>query len=596
MPIRPPSLDDRSFDDLVEELVSRVPAHTPEWSSVNPGDPGRTLIELFAWLTDTMLYRVNLIPERQRLTFLRLLGNPMRPAIAAKGLATISIDDDRNTGTAMLAERVTVRGSGPAAFETTHELTVLPVTAEAYYKRSLTADEASSLGSVVDGLREVYRLSSTVKPYVTTPVFAGGAAEPAGFDLVSRTIDRTLWLAFLAPTPEVRDAVRATLGGTTPAGSPYVLSVGVAPQLDVPALFEEIGPRARIPHVWEMCGVDASGEPHWIKLDVMTDDDTTQGLTRRGVMRLVMPTIGADDLVPGAVRRIKAPSNDVRDAIDAGVADRPPRIDDPKKAARLVTWLRLRPDGQPNELTLSWVGINAVEVDARRTITGRLLGQSDGSADQVLALPGSPVEPDTLVVQIEETDRGYVTWRAIDDLALAGRDDSVFALDPEAGTIAFGDGVRGRIPDAGRRVRVGTCRIGGGRDGNVPASTLTRAESPIGIDGRPVTTKLKVGQPLATDGGDDSETLADAQRRIPALFRDRDRAVTAEDYKRLTADTPGVRMGRVEVLPGFKPQQRRPGVPGVVTVMALPFKDGHAVPAPRPDRPFLETVFAQLDP
>jgi hypothetical protein len=37
-------------------------------------------------------------------------------------------------------------------------------------------------------------------------------------------------------------------------------------------------------------------------------------------------------------------------------------------------------------------------------------------------------------------------------------------------------------------------------------------------------------------------------------------------------------------------------VPGVVTVMALPFKDGHAVPAPRPDRTFLETVFNQLDP
>ena len=561
-----------------------------------PGDPGRTLIELFAWLGDTLLYRANLIPERQRLAFLRLLGNPMRAAAAAQGIVSISIDDDRNTNAAMLASRVTIKGSGPATFETTRELTVLPVVSEAYYKRELTSDEATDLAPIVDGLREVYRLSSTVKPYVTTPVFVGGAAEPGGFDVISRTIDHTLWLALLAPTPETRDAVRATLGGTTPSGSPYVLSVGVAPQLAVPALFEEIGPQARIPHVWEMSGVDATGEPRWFKLDVMADDDTTQGLTRRGVIRLVMPTIGADDLVPGAVRRIMAPSNDVRDAIDAGVADRPPRIDDPKKAARLVAWLRLRPDASPTELSLSWIGINAVEVDARKTISGRLLGQSDGSSDQTFTLPGTPVEPDTLAVQVEETGSGYVTWRRIDDLALAGRGDAVFKLDSEAGTITFGDGVRGRVPDGGRRVRVATCRIGGGVDGNLPASSLARAENPLGVDGRVVTTKLKVAQPVATDGGSDSESLAEAERRIPALFRDRDRAVTTEDYKRLTGDTPGVRMGRVEVLPGFKPQQRRSNVPGVVTVMALPFKDGNTAPAPRPDRPFLETVFNQLDP
>src|SRR5215510_9807743 len=127
MPIRPPSLDDRSFDDLVDELVSRIPAHTPEWSSANPGDPGRTLIELFAWLGDTLLYRVNLVPERQRLAFLRLLGNPMRPAVAAKGLATISIDDDTNSSAVLLDQRVSVVG-GPSTFESTHELEVMPVT------------------------------------------------------------------------------------------------------------------------------------------------------------------------------------------------------------------------------------------------------------------------------------------------------------------------------------------------------------------------------------------------------------------------------------------------------------------------------------
>src|SRR5438105_13005513 len=95
MPIRPPALDDRSFDDLVQDVLARIPAHTPEWTNPRDGDPGRTLIELFAWLSDALLYRVNLIPERQRLAFLRLLGIKMRPAIPARGLISIISTDDK---------------------------------------------------------------------------------------------------------------------------------------------------------------------------------------------------------------------------------------------------------------------------------------------------------------------------------------------------------------------------------------------------------------------------------------------------------------------------------------------------------------------
>jgi hypothetical protein len=51
----------------------------------------------------------------------------------------------------------------------------------------------------------------------------------------------------------------------------------------------------------------------------------------------------------------------------------------------------------------------------------------------------------------------------------------------------------------------------------------------------------------------------------------------------------------VEVLERFKPQQRRDGVPGVVSVMVMPGRIGTALPAPRPDRPTLETVHAWLD-
>ena len=93
MPITAPRLDDRKYADLVEELLARVPAHTPEWSPQQLGDPGRTLVELFAWLADAILYRANLVPERQRLAFLQLLGMPMNPARAAEGVVSLLFDE-----------------------------------------------------------------------------------------------------------------------------------------------------------------------------------------------------------------------------------------------------------------------------------------------------------------------------------------------------------------------------------------------------------------------------------------------------------------------------------------------------------------------
>ena len=81
MPLPIPNLDDRRFDDLVAEAITRVEAHTPEWSNIAPGDPGSALIDMFAWLAETILYRQNLIPLRQRRAFMNLLSVPLRPAV-----------------------------------------------------------------------------------------------------------------------------------------------------------------------------------------------------------------------------------------------------------------------------------------------------------------------------------------------------------------------------------------------------------------------------------------------------------------------------------------------------------------------------------
>lgn len=79
-----PNLDQRSFQDLVDQAKRMIPQYTPEWTDHNVSDPGVTLIELFAWMTDLLLYQVNQVPDKLYITFLDLLGVKLAPPRAAQ--------------------------------------------------------------------------------------------------------------------------------------------------------------------------------------------------------------------------------------------------------------------------------------------------------------------------------------------------------------------------------------------------------------------------------------------------------------------------------------------------------------------------------
>src|SRR5678816_1952529 len=89
MPLPVPNLDDRRFDDLVEEARARLATHLPELTNIAPGDPAHMFIDLFAWLTETILFRANLIPERQRRVVMNLLQVPVRNARPSRGLVCV---------------------------------------------------------------------------------------------------------------------------------------------------------------------------------------------------------------------------------------------------------------------------------------------------------------------------------------------------------------------------------------------------------------------------------------------------------------------------------------------------------------------------
>jgi hypothetical protein len=160
--------------------------------------------------------------------------------------------------------------------------------------------------------------------------------------------------------------------------------------------------------------------------------------------------------------------------------------------------------------------------------------------------------------------------------------------------------VHGRVPSAGSEIVVRGLRIFGGASGNLAPLSLTKIDSVVdpvrGSRDKPAK-PLEVLQALPTGGGQNAETLDRAERRIPALLQHRDRVVTASDYRTLAREAPGVEVGRIAVLPLFKPHERQGDSPGVVSVMAWPRQASLAftAPYPRADRPLLETVHRFLD-
>lgn len=78
-----PNLDDRRFQDLVDDAKRLVQQRCPDWTDHNVSDPGVTLIETFAFMTDQLLYRLNRVPDRLYIKFLELVGLRLRPPSSA---------------------------------------------------------------------------------------------------------------------------------------------------------------------------------------------------------------------------------------------------------------------------------------------------------------------------------------------------------------------------------------------------------------------------------------------------------------------------------------------------------------------------------
>jgi uncharacterized phage protein gp47/JayE len=199
--------------------------------------------------------------------------------------------------------------------------------------------------------------------------------------------------------------------------------------------------------------------------------------------------------------------------------------------------------GPTIEENLRWfLPVSAVE---GTTVTGELLGTSDGSPNQLYALGESHVVGGSISVSVTGPG-GSTLWHEVRTLATAGPVQRCFIVQRAAdGTVSllFGDGVSGAIPPKGSgldQVEVhATYRVGGGPQGNVPAGTTFTSS---------ISALRKVTAPAGGTGGAEAESIAGARELAPRLFRAQDRAVTADDYVELALRTPGVGKARAVAL------------------------------------------------
>jgi predicted phage baseplate assembly protein len=125
-----PNLDDRHFQDLVDDARRYVQRRCPEWSDHNVSDPGITLIETYAMVVDQLLYRLNQVPERLYLKFLELLGMPLYPPTPAVAPTTFWLSAPReDTVTVPVGTEVATQRSETEqalSFTTTENLAIVP--------------------------------------------------------------------------------------------------------------------------------------------------------------------------------------------------------------------------------------------------------------------------------------------------------------------------------------------------------------------------------------------------------------------------------------------------------------------------------------
>ncbi len=514
MALPKPKLDDRQFQDIVDEAKKRIPHFSKEWTDHNVSDPGVTLIELFAWMTDIILYRLNQVPDLHFISFMDMLGIKLREPIPAKAPVTFWLSQPQPTyviipaGTEVASTQTETERS--IVFTSDKDLRIDPPEWVSVCSRALSRD----------GKNRRYRDQSNRRL----------EAGFGGFEIFSTVpqIDDALYFGF------ANDLSHHILGldmDFDPAGG-----AGIDPTMP--------------PYIWEASS--GQSDIRWNPCDM--ELDTTKGMNTAGRVQIHLPEMGKYEFGKGnhywvRARIRKIPDYEKRDGM---------------RAYEKTPWLR-------KAVVSTWGG--AVSATHAQKVTNEFLGQSDGTPGQTFTLQFSPVlhrtAKETLVVQVDNEPSQI--WSEVNDFAGADVNARHYVLDGRTGVMRLGPAVRqqdgtiklyGVIPPRYANLVFQQYRYGGGQEGNVQAGILNTLKTGI-----PFVAKVNNREPAW--GGLDAETLESAMMRVPALLRSRDRAVTESDFEYLALQALPAAIGRVKCLQP-KPSEAGRVAAGQVFVLVIP--------------------------
>jgi predicted phage baseplate assembly protein len=496
---REPTLDDRSFQDLVSEARTRVAERCPEWTEHNVSDPGITLIETFAWMTEMLTYRLNRLPERVHLALLDLLDIKLRPPVAASADLRFTLADAVSGAVAIPAHttEVAAKSLSSAVFRVVKDFTIAPVRLEALAIQRRETGRILTVGTT-DGIATP---SGTEEAAFSTPPQSGDA----------------LYLGFREPLDRL--VMRIEVDATQARG------VGIRPS-DPPLSWLVSGSAAKA----EAAGREVHGNAGWVETELL--EDTTGGFNLEGrLITLQMPERTVATNIAGQTLHwiCCLVTKETRKGLPSPRYTQPPRIHS----------ISARPVG-------ALLRAEAATIDRYE-----VLGESDGTSGQTFVLRHAPAlelgDDDTLQVREPDADPDdWVTWDQTDAFDRSEPTDRHFRFDPALGEVELGPAIRdpvdgwkqhGAVPVKGAQLRMTRYRHGGGVRGTLDAGEIEQLLNPIsGV--------VEVTNPEPTNAGEDVETLAAARLRTAEELRTRYRAVTTEDYEYLAERSPRVARAR----------------------------------------------------
>ncbi|MFD9960302.1 putative baseplate assembly protein [Amycolatopsis sp. NPDC058986] len=472
MTLPAPNLDDRRFQQLVDEAKRYVQRRSPEWTDHNVSDPGVTLIETFAHMVDQLIYRLNRVPERNYLAFLELLGVRLFPPAAARADVTFWL-------------------SAPQP-----EPVVLRAGTEVTTTRSET-EEAVSFATVDD----LVVVPCALEKLVTGA--AGGSPADRTDDLLSGQD-----VACFATSPAVGDTMVLGLSAAVPR-------CVVVIRLDSKVEGVGVDPR-QPPLVWEAW--DGGG---WAPCEV--DSDGTGGLNRPGDVVLHMPASHTASVIAGAR------AGWLRCRVVEPAAGQPFYSESPTVSAAEVFTIGGTIVAEHAETVLGEVIGESEGVAGQRFPVSRPPVLTDGAPVVVEVSEGDGWQEWSTVDHFgasSATDRHVVLDATGGEFAFGP------AVREPDGTIRY----YGAVPPKGAVLRVRRYRTGGGRAGNVARRAISVLRSSVpyvawvenreaasgGVDGETVEA-AKLRGPLALRTQERAVTVDDfeliARGAAPAAAR-----------------------------------------------------------------------------